>query len=198
MLLYGTVTSPFVRRVRVVAEELGLPVTMVDSSTADGQDRLRRLTPIWKVPIAEVDGQVIFDSGRIIEYLIEEHGHGSLRATRPATRVEERNLIAAIDGALEAAIRLFYVKRDGQDPGQIPYLAKERDRITEVMGWLDRRVEGGYCTSDRRFGLAELALYTSLAWMRFRDAYPVERHSNLVNFEAEHQRRPSLASTAPR
>lgn len=198
MLLYGTVTSPFVRRVRVVADELGLSVTMLDSSTAEGQARLRQATPIWKIPVAEIDGRVIFDSNRIIEYLFEEHGHGSLRAMRPATRVDERNLIAAVDGALEAAIRLFYVRRDGQDPAQIPYLAKERDRITEVMGWLDRRVDGGYCTPDRRFGLGELALYTSLAWMRFRDAYPVDRHPNLVNFEAEHQRRPSLASSAPR
>lgn len=198
MLLYGTVTSPFVRRVRVVAEELGLPVTMVDSSTVEGQERLRKITPIWKIPVAEIDGQVIFDSNQIIEYLFEEHGHGPLRAMRPATRVEERNLIAAVDGALEAAIRLFYVRRDGQDPAQIPYLAKERDRITEVMGWLDRRVESGYCTSDRRFGLGELVLYSSLAWMRFRDVYPIDRHSNLVAFEAEHQRRPSLASSAPR
>lgn len=197
MLLYGTITSPFVRRVRVVAEELGLTPTMVDTSTPEGQERLRRASPIWKVPVAEVDGVVIYDSARIIEYLIEEHGYGTLRPERPATRVTERNLIAAVDGALEAAIRLFYVKRDGHDPGQLPYLAKERDRVAAIMSWLDREIDGGYVTADRDLGLGEIALYTTLGWMRFRDAYPVDQHPNLVHFESEHHLRPSFASTRP-
>ena len=54
MTLYGTTTSPYVRRVRVVTLELGLPLTWVDTFTDAGQAALRARSPVWKVPVVEI------------------------------------------------------------------------------------------------------------------------------------------------
>lgn len=59
MKLYGTTTSPFVRRVRIVAEEIGEPIEWINTAVEAGQAQLRALSPIRKVPIAVIDGRVV-------------------------------------------------------------------------------------------------------------------------------------------
>ena len=55
MKLYGTTTSPFVRRVRVVAAEVGEPIEIIDTATDAGQAKLREVSPIRKVPVAVIE-----------------------------------------------------------------------------------------------------------------------------------------------
>jgi glutathione S-transferase len=199
MLLYGTSTSPFVRRVRVVAAELDLPCTMVDTATAEGQQKLRAVSPLWKVPTAVIDDVAYWDSHTIIDLLLSRHGSGGLRPkAAPGERGwgREQNLIVAADGALDAAINVFYLDREGVDI-RTPYLVKQRERVASALGWLERELHGAYFTDDRRFGLAELSLYTALGWMQFRKRYPVDSHPGLTAFCAAHADRPSLAATVP-
>lgn len=68
--LYGSFTSPYVRRVRIVAAELGYSYELLETASPEGQARLRERTPIWKVPAAEIDGQLVFDSHTITELLL--------------------------------------------------------------------------------------------------------------------------------
>ena len=56
LALYGTKTSPYVRRVRVVCAELGLDPALHDTSTAAGQEELQRITPLGKVPALLLEG----------------------------------------------------------------------------------------------------------------------------------------------
>src|SRR4051794_15121738 len=125
MQLYGTVTSPFVRRVRVVLRELGIPFTLIDTAEAPGQAALRKLNPLWKVPTLVSADRVLFDSHLIIEDLFARHGQGALRLAAPEQRGRQKQLIAAIDGALESAINVFYLRREGVDVAAIPYCQKQ-------------------------------------------------------------------------
>lgn len=197
MKLFGTVTSPFVRRVRIVAHELAMQVELIDTSTPDGQAELRRVTPIWKVPAALISDRVVFDSRAIIDLLLDERGVHPLRRTTEATRITELNMHNAIDGGLESAIRVFYVRRDGHDIAPIPYLAKERDRVRSTMSWIESQLRGSYCTEEAGFGLSEIALVTAIGWMRFRQAYPVDDHPQLAAFYDAWASRPSVQETLP-
>src|SRR5262245_36875818 len=98
MKLYGTTTSPFVRRVRVIAAEIGEPVERVETATDEGQGHLRAISPIRKVPVAIIDDRLIYDSRAIIDYLTTTRGYGSIEP--PRDRWRENNLVAAIDAAL--------------------------------------------------------------------------------------------------
>ena len=111
MKLFGTTTSPFVRRVRVVAAEVGEPLDRIDTATDAGMAALREISPIRKAPVASFDGRVIYDSRAIIAWLTTTRGRRKLAPPRDSWR--EANLVNAIDGALDSVIQLFYLRRDG-------------------------------------------------------------------------------------
>ena len=136
-------------------------------------------------------------SHAITELLLSQHGHGALRAPHPATQISEGNAIHAADGVLDAGVRLFYCKRDGVDPETLPFMRSERERIERTLPWLDRHVRGPWCTPDDGFGLAELALVTTLEWLRFRGVADLAPHHNLLAFLGAHAGRPSLLATRP-
>lgn len=198
MKLYGTYTSPFVRRVRIVAAEVGAPCTLIDTLKEEGQAALRAISPIWKVPVAESEGAVILDSHVIIEHLLESYGRRNLRAVTTEDRWRESNLINVIDGALDSAINVFYLKRDGADVEGLGYLVKQRARVESAMDWVEKQLDQGWFTAEHRLGLSEIYLATAIDWMSFRDAYPVDRHPGLVRFRETHRDVPSLLSTLPR
>src|SRR6266545_7624920 len=159
MKLHGTTTSPYVRRVRVVAAELGVPLELSITASPAGQAALRALTPIWKVPIAEIGGQVVFDSRVIIERLVREHGYGALRPPGAGTAgwVREHNLISVVDAALDAAINVRYLELEGIEASRAPYLTKQRERAATCLGWLAGELRGQWLTDEPRLGLAEVA-----------------------------------------
>ena len=196
MKLFGTVTSPYVRRVRIVAAELGEPVEMIDTTTESGQAELRDTSPIWKVPTAVLDDEVVLDSRSIIDALIVKHGHGGLRCTPVERRWVESNLHHVIDGALDSTINGFYLhNRDGVAYDKSSYLTKQRDRTRSAMTWLDGRVGSGQLDGQAGLGVTEIALVTTVAWMQFRATYPVADHANLIELLAAHAERDSLVAT---
>lgn len=170
MKLYGTSTSPFVRRVRVVASEAGVPVELVSTAGDAGQAALRAISPIWKVPVADLGDRVIFDSRAIIEWLITTAGWG--RLAPPRDRWHDDNLVNAIDAALGSAIQVFYLRRDGFDVATMPFAQRERDRIAAIFDWLGAEQTAGRLRADAP-GLAELSLVCTLDWMEFRETYDV-------------------------
>jgi glutathione S-transferase len=194
MKLYGTTTSPFVRRVRIVAAEAGVPVELVNTAPDEGQAALRRVSPVWKVPVAEVGGRVLLDSRVIVEWITTFHGWGGLAP--PRDRWADANLVNTIDGALESAIQLFYLRRDGVDTTNLPFAQKNRDRIAAIFGWLGGELDAGRLGGEP--GLAEVSLACTLDWMEFRDAYPVASLGGRFDrVRAAMAARASVASTKP-
>ena len=194
--IYGSITSPYVRRVRVVADELGVPLELLDTATDEGQKALRSRSPIWKVPAAEVDGQLVFDSHVITELVLERYGKGKL-APLLVDDVESRNAISVIDGALDALINAFYLGKEGVTPEQAPYLKKQRDRAAASLSWLEENVHEPFVTSKKQLGLPEIALGSALGWMRFRNVYDIEQHQRLMRCFEMLEKRSSFHSTQP-
>src|SRR5690349_13455352 len=70
MQVWGSPTSPFVRKVRVFAIERGVGLDFVQEDPWRKSDRLLALNPLGKVPVLVLDdGRVVFDSLAIIEVL---------------------------------------------------------------------------------------------------------------------------------
>lgn len=195
MKIYGTTTSPFTRRVRVVAAEIGEPVDRVDTSTDEGQGALRAISPIRKVPVAMIDDRLLYDSLVIIDYLTMTRGYGGIEP--PRDRWRERNLVHAIDAALDATIQLFYLRRDGVAIDGTPYATRQMDRADAVFGWLAAQLAPDRRTFSTGFGLAELALICALDWMDLRKTYPTERAQALAGVRAAWGERAALVDTRP-
>ncbi len=188
MKLYGTTTSPFVRRVRVVAAELGVEVDRVDTASEAGQAQLLEISPIRKVPVAIVDGRTIYDSRAIIDWLVTTRGWGELVPPRDPWR--EGNLLNALDAALDSVIQLFYLRRDGVAIDGTPYAQRQLARADAIFAWVEPQLR------DDALGLPEISAVCALDWMDFRASYPTER-ANLERVRAAWRERPSLAQTRP-
>jgi glutathione S-transferase len=191
MKLFGTTTSPFVRRVRIIAAEVGEAIDWVDTATDAGQAALRELSPIRKVPVAIFDGRTLFDSRVIADWLTTTRGHGGLAPPRDAWR--ERNLVNAVDEAIGSMIQLFYLRRDGIAIDGNVFAQRQLDRADAIFAWL-----AGQELSVRELGIPELSLICALDWMEFRGAYPTERAAALAPIRAAWHDRPSIAATRPR
>jgi glutathione S-transferase len=188
MQLYGTTTSPFVRRVRVVALEVGEPTDLVNTAPDVGQAALRDVSPIRKVPVAVIGERTLFDSRAIISWLVMTRGWGSLAPPRDTWR--EDNLVNAIDAAADAVIQLFYLRRDGVAIDGTPYATRQLERADAIFHWL-----AGKLSADK-LGFAEISLVCALDWMGFRKSYPTER-AGLADVRAAWRERPSLAVSRP-
>ncbi|MFT3693392.1 MAG: glutathione S-transferase family protein [Kofleriaceae bacterium] len=189
MKLYGTTTSPYMRRVRVIAEELGVSLEIVNTATEAGLAELKTVSPIWKVPVAVVGETPIFDSHAIIDHLTATHGSWGTKTANTANQVH------AIDGALESVMQCFYLKRDGvKEVAGSVFEKRQLGRAAAVFSWLAPQLHEGSFSGG--FGIAELALVSVLDWMEFRDAYPVAS----TGCQAVRERwgeRPSLVKTRP-
>ena len=195
MKLYGTTTSPYVRRVRIVAAEVGEPVDRVDTATEAGMAALREVSPIRKVPVAVVGERTLYDSRAIIAWLVGTRGWGELAPPRDPWR--EGNLVNAVDGALDSVIQLFYLRRDGVAIDGTPYAERQLARADAIFAWLATQLAPDGRSFGSGLGLAEIALIAALDWMEFRKTYPTERARGVESVRAAWADRPSLATTRP-
>ena len=195
MKLYGTLTSPFVRKVRVVAAEVGEPVEPIDTASPEGRAALRAVTPLGKVPAAEVDGRLLFDSHVIVDWLVTTRGWHDLAPPRDVWR--QHNLVNAIDGALESMIQLFYLRRDGVPAEGTTFAQRQLERAEAVFAWLGKELRPDGKSFEGGLGLAEISLITTLDWLDFRKVYPTERVGAVESVRTAWRDHPSIASTRP-
>jgi glutathione S-transferase len=184
--VYGTTTSPYTRKIRILGRAAGFDVALVDTRTEEGAAALARVAPLGKVPVAEMPGTpapvVLPDSGLIAAWLWERHA-GALRAAGfssppPGSDADwaERELVLVVEGALDAAINRFYLLRD-QLPDQ-GYVTRQRDRVRTTLAWLDERMPA----FARPLSPAALSLACALDWMVFRDMTDLVRFPRLSTF----------------
>ena len=188
MKLYGTTTSPFVRRVRVVADEVGEPIDRVDTASDAGQAALREVSPIRKVPAAVFGDRTIFDSRAIIHFLTLTRGWGDVAPPRDTWR--EDNLVNAIDAAADSVIQVFYLRRDGIAIDGTAFAKRQVERADAIFAWIAPQLR------TDAFGLPEISAICMLDWMDFRQQYPTER-AGCERVRAAWRERPSLAHTRP-
>jgi glutathione S-transferase len=109
MQLWYATTSPFARKARIAAHELGMADRLTVIEVNPWLDpRLRALNPLAKVPtLVRNDGEVVWESGLIAERLEAMTGGRVLFPPEGPPRWRALSLQALADGASTAAGRLF-------------------------------------------------------------------------------------------
>jgi glutathione S-transferase len=207
MILYGHDTSPYVRRVRVLLSELGMPFERDARSWSVADAEVLRINPMLRVPALVDGGQALLDSKLIAAYLYERYpasaaapsGHVPLQPTlyHPEHAYDDQNALCCIDAAADSAINVFLLELDGIPAEQSPYLLRQQQRLRSCLGWLDDKLAGRDTLHPGCFSYVDIAIACTLDWMRFRKRYPVEDHANLRRFLELHRERPALAMTHP-
>ena len=113
MQLYTNSNSPFARKVRISALELGLADRLesleVTSSPVDPHGGLREHNPLGKIPALITDeGEALYDSPVICEYLDVLAGGGRLFPPHGPARWRALRRQALGDGIADAAVLVRY------------------------------------------------------------------------------------------
>jgi len=189
MKLYGSVTSPYVRRIRAVL--FNTPHEFLDLQIFSGDDRalLASRNPTLKVPCLEDDGQMLFDSRLIYNYLAEKLDHESLTW-------EEENQLTLIDAANDSFVQLLLLKRSEFDINEEKlYFRLQKERIEAVFTTLSEQLDAGGFSG---WTYTELCLYTLIDWVLFRELHDFKAYPLLLDFHEKHRDRIELTATDPR
>jgi glutathione S-transferase len=113
MKLTFSPASPFARKVRIAAIELGLidKIEFVPTTVAPGtpNDEYSRVTPVKKLPVLILDnGEVILDSYVIVEYLDELAGGGKLIPAAGPARWKVKSDHSLLQGMLDSMLLCRY------------------------------------------------------------------------------------------
>lgn len=171
MILYSSLPSPFGRKVKIAAALLDLSdrLEIVPTNTADPADVIRLKNPLGKIPALVLeDGQIIFDSPVILEYLDHLVGGDKIVPRDPARRFRVLTEAALADGIMDAAILQVYETRlraEGkQDAG---WLGLQAGKVERALAAFEAAPpEGSRCVAD--IGLACALGYLDL---RFAGAW---------------------------
>ena len=105
MKLIGAITSPYVRKVRIVMAEKKLDYQFLPEDVWSADTTIAASNPLGKVPCLVMEGgEAVFDSRVIVEYLDTLSPVGKLIPTQGRERAEVKTWEALADGVLDAAI----------------------------------------------------------------------------------------------
>jgi len=104
MKLIGALTSPYVRKVRVVMAEKKLDYQF-EIEDVWAEDSILKFNPLGKVPCLVLEGgEAVFDSRVIVEYVDTRSPVSRLIPEERRERTEVRTWEALADGMIDAAI----------------------------------------------------------------------------------------------
>ena len=199
-LLYSP-TSPFVRKVLVVASERGVAELIervpVFANPVNRHDGIAAVNPLVKVPAATTaEGMQLFDSRVICEYLDSLAGASLFPAAGPA-RWTALTCQALADGMVDAAILVRYETH--LRPQALQWAAWRDGQMAKMNGALNR-LEATLAQWSAELTIASVAVSCALGYLDFRYADLNWRQScpQLGAWFKDFSARPSMQLTTPR
>jgi glutathione S-transferase len=199
--LIGSLSSPYVRKVRVALAEKTIEYESVLEDVWAADTRIQHSNPLGKVPCLILDdGKALYDSRVICEYLDSFQPANSLIPSSLAERIQTRRWEALADGILDAGVlvRLEHTQRGPAERSE-KWLARQRGKVVTGLEVMEKDLgTNDWCVAGR-FTLADIALGCALGWIAFRlsDMDWHSNHPHLGRHFERLSRRPSFASTVP-
>ena len=202
MKLIGALTSPYVRKVRIVMAEKKLDFQLVLTDVWNSQEILQA-NPLGKVPcLVTESGESIFDSRVIVEYLDALSPVGRLIPPSGRERAEVRTWEALADGILDASIaarmEAIWAGRTAEQRSQA-WIDRQMSRVDGALVALSTGLADKPWCAGNAFGLADIATGCALGYLDFRFPHIDwrSRHANLARLAEKLATRPSFAETLP-
>lgn len=196
MKLIGSRTSPYTRKVRVILAEKNLACEFAEENVWAADTKMAQFNPLVKVPALLLDdGEPIYDSAVIAEYLDALPGGAKFIPSDPRERAVVRRAEALGDGICDAGILLRLERQREaarQDPG---WIARQQSKVEAGIAAASRAVATGKAGT---ITLGDIALACALLWVDFRMPEMGWRKDAALKAWIERlETRPSFATTRP-
>ena len=193
MQLIGMLDSPYVRRVAISLQQLGLPFEHQSLSVFRGFDAFRRINPVVKAPTLVLDdGTVLLDSTLILEYAEALARPRSLLPAGLDALRHELRLIGLALAATEKSVQAVYERELRPAEKQHgPWLDRVTDQMLAAFGELEAAL-GRTPFTPAAGGIGQAGITTAVAWdfssRMVPDLLPTGRFARLAAWSAEAER----------
>ncbi len=170
MKLFYSATSPYVRKVMIIAHHLGVTdkIEKLDAAASPvTRDRnIVSFNPLTKVPAAMTDdGLMLFDSRVICEYL-DSQGNGGLFPSAGRARWIALMQQALGDGLLDAALLVRYER--AVRPPEFHWQAWDAGQFSKIIDCLNEIEKQAPTLEVKRFTIGEITIACALGYLDFR------------------------------
>ena len=201
MILHWSPRSPYVRKVMIVAHELGLadrlaPVRTVVGGTTPHRELMAR-APLGKIPVLELaDGSVLYDSPVICEYLDTLHDGARLFPPAWPERGVALRRLALGDGMLDVALPWLSERFRPAERQSAPHMALWREKLVACVGALEGEAAS---LAAGPFTIGHVAIGVALGYLDFRfgELGWREGHSRLAEWYEGFAARESVRANVP-
>jgi glutathione S-transferase len=201
MKLFYAAASPFVRIVLVTAAELGLSdrIETVDGMTTPMKPNpdLAGANPVAKLPtLVTDDGQALYDSRVICEYLVSEAGNETMLPARGPERWKALRDLALVIGILDAGVLLRYeLAYRPADLQWSDWKDGQRGKIDRALDELEHDMAALEGTN-----LVSIAAACALGYIDFRfpdHGWRASRPKLAAWYDDDWAKRPAMTATVP-
>lgn len=201
MKLIGSLTSPYVRKVRIVFSEKKVDVDLELENVWAADTKIAHNNPLGKIPCLILDdGEAIYDSRVIAEYADTLSPVSKLIPSGSRERAAVKTWEVLADGVEDAGIlaRLEVTLRPPEQQSPV-WLERQMGKINSALAQMSRELgENAWCHGNQ-MTLADIAVGCALGYLLFR--FPnINWQAQYPNLDALYQKlmqRPSFAETAP-
>jgi glutathione S-transferase len=172
MKLIGSLTSPFVRKVRIVLAEKKLDYKFDLEDVWSAETNISASNPLGQVPCLVMEGgEAVFDSRVIVEYVDTLSPVGKLIPLSGRERVEVKTWEALADGLLGAAIQArleaTWAHRSAQERSQA-WIDRQMGKVKASLRAMSQGLgERSWCMGTH-YSLADIAVGCALGYLDFR------------------------------
>jgi glutathione S-transferase len=199
MKLFYAPVSPYARKCRIMIEEAGLEVELINDAPTDPTSVVSQHNPLGKVPALIMDDDsCIFDSSVIVE-VIAAHS-ATLIPSEFSARIAAKRWEAVGDGICDAALsaRMEKMRKEQTAEGGA-FIARQLGKIDLALKFAAKELGNKTTCVGSQFTLADAALISALQYLstRFPEIDWKGAHPNLARYMAAHASRPSVDKTKP-
>lgn len=195
MKLLCSHTSPYARKVRIVAIEKGIELEEVLTNPLESPEWLLKVNPLSKVPaLITRSGETLYDSRVICEYLDSQNDQTKLLATSGKARWLTLRQQALSDGLLDAAVASVFESKRSDAQQSKHWQNRWNDAIERSVSVMAQDVNG-----LQSLTLGSIGCATALAYLDFR--HPNinwrKQSAKLAAWYETMAEKPSFIATAP-
>lgn len=165
LTLISHLLCPYVQRAIIVLEEKQIGYERVDIDLANKPDWFLKVSPLGKTPVLLVDGQAIFESTVICEYL-EETTAGTLHPQDPIVRAQHRGWMEFASATLNAIGALYGAPSEQTLAANIADLRAKFAQVETALSAVNRN--GPYFAGEA-FSLVDAAFAPAFRYFEVLD-----------------------------
>ena len=200
MKLIGSLTSPYVRKVRIVMADKKLDYQIELENVWSADTKIQTFNPLGKVPcLVMEDGGALFDSRVIVEYLDTLSPVSRLIPQQGRDRAAVKCWESIADGILDACVAVVK-ERQRPAPQQSPeWIDRQLGKVTASLSAMNLSLGDQTWCMGVNYSLADIAVGCALGYLdlRFADMPWRDTHPNLVRLHDKLCTRPAFTDTAP-